>query len=235
MPHNRYFTLDSLEKTSIVTLTEKELQHLTTVMKGEVGDFVEIIDGKGWLGEGKITLLQKGKATIELSKKTHIPPETRPLVLAPAIPFMSHLDFLIEKGTELGADAFWLYPSERSQTISKERLTRLESILIAALKQSGRLYLPRLELFPSLNKVPLTDADYYFGDLEKEAIYPHKPISGQTVFFVGPEGGFTIDETLFLKKHFKATGIKLSPNILRAETAAIVGAAFFSMLRDKSD
>jgi 16S rRNA (uracil1498-N3)-methyltransferase len=199
-----------------------------------VGDFVEIIDGKGWLGEGKITLLQKGKSEIVLSKKTYLPPETRPIILAPAIPFMSHLDFLIEKGTELGADAFWLYPSERSQTISTERLTRLESILIAALKQSGRLYLPRLELFPSLRKVPLIQADYYFGDLEKEATYPHKAISRETIFFVGPEGGYTHDETLFLKKHFKATGIKLSPNILRAETAAIVGAAFFSMLRDKS-
>ncbi len=234
MPHHRFFTLDPLENASHIFLKEKELQHLSQVMRGKIGDMIEIIDGKGWLAKGCIQSLQKQESRIEVLEKTYMPPAKTPLILACAIPLMNHLDFVLEKGTELGVNGFWLYPTTKSQSLSKERLPRLTSLLISAIKQSGQLHLPSIEIFSSLNKVPSNEGSYYFGSLENSAGYPSKIPHHPTILFIGPEGGYTQKEVSFLKENFKATGVKLGSLILRAETAALAGAALFAMLRDSS-
>ena len=70
-----------------------------------------------------------------------------------------------------------------------------------------------------LEKLPL-DIQWYFGDFEGS----NKVEVKEYGFIVGPEGGFSKDELELLKNHAK--GVKLSDNILRAETAAIVSMSF---------
>ncbi len=231
MPHNRFFTEDLLEKNSLIQIREKELQHLVQVMRAKIGDKVEIVDGKGWLAEGIIASLQKQQASIEITKKEFSKGLESKLILACAVPLMNHLDFILEKGTELGVDEFWLHISSKSQSLSKERVPRLQSLIVAALKQSGRLYLPKITFFSSLESIPKNQGSYYFGDLSPKAEYPQISSSQNLILFIGPEGGYTEQEIHFIKTHFSALGIKLSENILRAETAALAGAVLLSIQR----
>ena len=47
------------------------------------------------------------------------------------------------------------------------------------------------------------------------------------VLVVGPEGGFTAEENELFERH-GWPGLRLGPHVLRAETAAIVGAAMMT-------
>jgi 16S rRNA (uracil1498-N3)-methyltransferase len=142
------------------------------------------------------------------------------------------LEWTLEKATELGATEFWLFPGKRSEKkdLSKSQIHRLETILINALKQCGRLYLPKIILKPPLEEWQIPSGSLFFGDFSTTT--PLKKTFDDTVtFFIGPEKGFSPAETLLLREKFKAHPISLHENILRAETAAITVLSQFSLLK----
>lgn len=72
----------------------------------------------------------------------------------------------------------------------------------------------------------------FFGDTQPDAlpfISAWKKIEpkNEAIFFIGPESGFTKEEVSLLKT-FKAQGVKLHPNILRTDTAAIAALTLLS-------
>ena len=139
----------------------------------------------------------------------------------------SNLDWVIEKGTELGAAEFWLFPGMRSEIaeLKSTILTRLNHLAIAAMKQSGRLDLPAIHLKPPLLQWKPIEGTLLFGDLTSEAPYlwTLEPIDTlPAVLFIGPEKGFDPREEEFLRKTLKAKGVCLYRNIFTAETAPLV-------------
>ncbi|NGX39010.1 MAG: hypothetical protein KR126chlam1_00328 [Chlamydiae bacterium] len=67
----------------------------------------------------------------------------------------------------------------------------------------------------------------FFGDLSPEA--PRfTPPSSDLLIFIGPESGFSDEEIALLQGPLKGTGIRLNPNTLRAETAAICALSLVS-------
>jgi len=155
--------------------------------------------------------------------------ETPKIILAQAIPRLNRLDFILEKGTELGMSEIWLYASEYGERkeFTEHQLERMRGVTIAAMKQCGRLHLPKIVMMPLLSKwaAPRTDYALFFGDVSSTAKYfmpsdlPNKSTTG-LVFFIGPESGFSEKETILLKE-FGSKGVKLHPNILRTDTAAL--------------
>lgn len=137
----------------------------------------------------------------------------------------NRLSMLIEKAIEVGATHLFPLTTQRTQMHSFKK-DRIEKIIIEATEQCGRLspaicYEPQtLEQF--LTSPPL-DVSWFFGDFEGGDKRIGPPNYG---FIVGPEGGFSPSEIETLRA--VATGIRLSPHVLRAETAAIVGMCFFS-------
>ena len=138
--------------------------------------------------------------------------------VALAIPILkpANLELAIEKSTELGASAFYIYAADHSEkkSLSENHLRRLRLITISALKQCGRLDLPPLSIYPTLQDLPLIPGTCY-GDLEASA----PPSPSTPLFISGPERGFSDVEIAYLRE--KAEGISLGPNTLRAETAPI--------------
>lgn len=219
MPAHRFF----LENFSLSQLSGDEFHHLKTVMRARVGSTIELVDGKGTLVAATVTSLHSDRATFDITDKQQEPLPTQSVILAQAFTRPSLLDWIIEKGTELGATEFWLFPGEQSEKkeVTPNQMHRLHTLTISALKQSGRLFLPKLEIKPLLCKWKQPPGKLLFGSLEPDA----KPLTpaenSQTIIVIGPEKGFSKHEHTLLEKDLQATGVKLSSNILRAETAAL--------------
>ncbi len=231
MPHNRYYIDAPLEKNGTVHLTDSEWNHLARVSRARKGDAVELINGKGKLALATVQELRKNDAVLvldEIAKEIPPPPQ---LILAQAIPRMNHLEWIIEKGTELNVTNFWLFPGSLSEkdTLSDTQMARLQHLCISAMKQCGRLDLPEIILKPPLSKWVPVDGTLLFGDVSEDAPYlwdahlsnPESPL----IIFIGPEKGFDPKEHDILSTTLKARGVRLHPNILRAETAPLVALA----------
>ncbi|MDR3623749.1 MAG: RsmE family RNA methyltransferase [Chlamydiales bacterium] len=232
MPHERFFYPHEMQEGDIISLPPEEEKHMS-VMRIRPGDSVELVNGCGFLGAA--TLLSSSKKNISLKiTKVDFEKESSPkLIIAQSLPRANRLDFILEKGTELGMHELWLFPGEFSEKkeIGENLLQRMKSITIAALKQCGRLYLPNIRIMPSLSSWDVSElpSSLFFGDTSKDA----KPFINywkdynDLIFFVGPEKGFSANEIeCLLKMHAK--GVKLHESILRTDTASL---AFLSIAK----
>lgn len=193
------------------------------------GDSLNATDGQGnhYFLQIESAKLNSVTARVVEKKKIDQPPFTCSL----AIPVSTgqKLDMIVEKGTELGIGKFILFESARakSQSPPVKKIDRLERITAAAIKQSMRTRLPRIErvgTFESLMAVLKTYDLILFGDIGdssrhvRSTIFEMKPKS--TLIIVGPESGFTDDETSMLAES-GAFGVRIGDHRLRMETAAI--------------
>jgi len=224
MPADRFYT-DS-ELVSNLNLTGTEFHHLAHVMKIREGEEIELVNGKGSLAKAKVISISKHAASLHILSLETSPIGTPYILLA--IPLMrpAKLEYIIEKGTELGADGFYLYPAQHSEknTLSPNQLERLEHIAISAMKQCGRLDLPPIKVLKKLDDVFEMDATFLFGDTktnQNKEIPEKRPL----IFITGPERGFSEKEDQLLEK--KGIGVTLHKNILRAETAPIAALCIY--------
>lgn len=231
MPADRFFNGTSLQSGQKVILDGTEFHHLVNVMRLKEGDNIELVNGQGALAQAYIELVEKKRAQLMIESVKTEQKSTRELILAQTLPRINRLDFIIEKGTELGATQFWLFPGQNSErkTLTEHQLERLQNLAIAAMKQCGRLFLPSLEIKPPLNQWERFNIPAYFGDMRDSAVAFNKIIkhAENAIFFVGPEAGFSEKEIDRLSE-LGARGVKLHPNILRIDTAALVALSVMS-------
>ncbi len=231
MPSERYFCESELaKKGQMVELEGAEFHHLARVMRMREGESVELINGRGALAEALVKKIGKEGAVVEVQSVEFQKQGSAAVILAQALPKLSNLDFILEKGTELGATEFWLFPTDKSvkKELFPNQIERMKALLIAAMKQSGRLYLPKIVFKGSLENWAAERWNFaYFGDVRPEAplflnelMENSQGESSQIIFFVGPESGFTAKEVDELLRR-GVVGVKLHKNILRVETAGL--------------
>lgn len=228
MPHNRYYLDTPFQNNDTVTLIEDEFHHLAHVSRAQQGDLIEIVNGRGQLAQGHLIELRKHEAKLHLVQVTETMNPKIPLILAQALTRMNHLEWIIEKGTELGAAAFWLFPGRLSEKdhLSHPQSARLSHLAISAMKQCGRLDLPSIELKAPLLKWQPMQGTLLFGDVREQAPYLWElglksPLLQPIVLFIGPEKGFDNLEAEFLHNILGAKAMRLHSNTLRAETASL--------------
>ncbi|HEV2189166.1 MAG TPA: 16S rRNA (uracil(1498)-N(3))-methyltransferase [Stellaceae bacterium] len=147
------------------------------------------------------------------------------------------VDWLIEKGTELGVSAFVPVMTERTQPerLNRERLT---AHAIAAAEQSERLSVPEIRLAERLSKLLAAwDASRRLvlcdetggGRPIADAMAEYKP-GAPAALLIGPEGGFAESELDALADLPFVTRAGLGPRVLRAETAALAALAAFQAI-----
>lgn len=226
MPENRFFSEAPLAAPGeCVFLQDAEHHHLFRVMRLEVGDAVELVNGKGALAEAKIEKIGKNQTELTVKTASLAPLPQKSLSLAVPLMRSAKLEWVLEKGTEIGADRFLLFPAERGErdALKENHRARLFAIRVAALKQSGRLFLPSIEEFSSLAALLATVDGLYFGDPEAPPSHDWGKGELTVLFATGPERGFSPEEYAHLAQ--KGKGVRLSPYVLRAETAPLVAAA----------
>lgn len=236
MPAERYFINTDFLPHEFKELSGSEFHHLIHVMRSKKGDAIELINGRGALVQATIKEIARDKATLHIHEIDQAPPSPCRLILAQAFAKQNRLDFILEKGTELGVDEFWLFPGHHSakKECYPSQLERAQSVTIAAIKQSGRLYLPSLLLKPSIEKWNKSSLPtLFFGDLSLLAPMlgaSLKEISSHSfplTFVTGPEGGFSEQEVNLLRS-LGALGVRLHDNILRTETASLMALSLLS-------
>ena len=137
------------------------------------------------------------------------------------------LNFIIQKGTELGVQKFIPILSER--TIVKEvNLERVKKIIVEASEQSNRISVPEiknleplkkfLSQFPKNGCLIFCDINCDKNNLKNIL---SKKIEGPVCVLIGPEGDFSEAERQSIIELDQVCSLSLANNILRAETAAI--------------
>lgn len=229
MPAERYFSNAQFSENQNIFLTDQEFHHLVHVMRSKENDEIELVNGQGQLAKAHLSSIEKKRAIATIDKVETAPQQSKHIILAQAIPRINRLEFILEKGTELGMTDVWLFASEKSERkqFTEHQVERLQAITIAAMKQCGRLFLPKITLVPSIEKWDKKDipSQAFFGDLNPIAPKLGNVLqTGKTqelLFCIGPESGFTEKEVEILI-HKGLKGVNLHSNILRTDTAALV-------------
>ncbi len=234
MPHDRFYIDAPLEKEEVVSLTESELHHLI-VSRARVGQSVELINGKGKLAQATLTAMDKRQALLRIDAVSEARIEPKQIILAQGIPRMDHLEWIVEKGTELGVTAFWLFPGHFSikANLSDNQHIRLKHLILAAVKQSGRLDLPEVMIKPPLEKWEPLNGTLLCAEPSEDAPFlwelqtkPQSPI----ILFIGPESGFDAKELAYMIDVLHAQKVRLHTNTLRTETASLAGLALLQTI-----
>ena len=222
-----FYAPDCKMQYSDYTLSELESKHCIKVLRKVNGDEIELVNGIGGQFECVIIDDHYKKCKVKIMKHTHHEPQEKELHIAMAIPKSSErLEWFLEKATELGITKLSLINCTNSErrTINQNRL---EKIVISALKQSKRFYLPKIENPIPFLKFIENEPNGYIGHCYEGNKTHAKSISQSALILIGPEGDFSIQEV----EEAKQSGyieIELSENRLRTETAAL-SAVFYLM------
>ena len=209
-------------------LNEEESKHCVRVLRKQVGDLIELLDGKGGGYVAEITAANPKKCSLRITRYIFHPPTVSVHLAVAPTKNMDRMEWLVEKATELGCTHVSFLQSKRTErsTVNLERLTK---IAVAAMKQSKRTYLPRLDA-----PVPLADfVRSYPGGWVAHCIDQEKRQelnrSVERRILIGPEGDFTEEEiATALSNGYKA--ITLGEARLRTETAALKSVMMLELL-----
>jgi 16S rRNA (uracil1498-N3)-methyltransferase len=132
---------------------------------------------------------------------------------------MDRIEWLVEKGTELGCTQFTFILTKRSER-TKVNMERIHKIAVSAMKQSKRVYLPILDAPMPLNEFLTKHPGGWVAHCDDALPRDTVDASGPFRMLIGPEGDFTPDEVkATLKANYRA--VTLGDARLRTETAAL--------------
>ncbi|MEM6603350.1 MAG: 16S rRNA (uracil(1498)-N(3))-methyltransferase [Pseudomonadota bacterium] len=219
---SRLFLDIAIEVGQNFELPSEASHHIATVLRAKIGDIIGIFNGVNGEYAAEIKACKKKSVLVYIVAKIreHLPPEDITLFFAPLK--KSPMEYLIQKGTELGCGFFQPIITER--TIVRDiNLERLNRIATEAAEQCHLTALPQIKPAISLLSVleaqrPFLFCDEYGGGEPILRILKNHSVDS---ILIGPEGGFTQTEHDMIKSHQACHAVSLGPRIMRAETAAI--------------
>ena len=228
---HRFYHSNPLDLNQIIILDEFSSHHALRVMRVKVDHFLVLFNGDGFEYRGRVSDINKKTINVEiLSKEKNNNESPISINLFQSISSNEKMDMVIQKATELGVSSIQPIFSSRS-TIklsldrTKKRLTHWRQVLISACEQSGRSKIPTIKSpigFDQVSEGITTNSLNLLlhpDNLEESSNLPNE-YSGDINIFIGPEGGFSQDEVLLLKKQ-NCINIQLGSRILRTETAPL--------------
>jgi 16S rRNA (uracil1498-N3)-methyltransferase len=220
-----------------VELSGSEAHHLSSVRRLDKGDKVELFDGAGAVAAATIAASSNKRVSLLVDEIKILPkPPQAQIVIAVSIAKGSRFDWVIEKCTELGVGRISPIIFERTvkQPKNVNITSRWNNLAIAAAKQSGRVFLPQIDAPAVLtDAIKLLKKDFPQGQFllgspssEVPFLINQSPACNGVIALVGPEGGLTGQEQMFLEDN-GVQSVRFADTILRIETAAV---AFASIL-----
>lgn len=221
---------------SRAVLKDSHADHLLRVLRVRVGQQFEISTGSQ-VFQGTVAAIHDDAVEFELGKE--VPSAALPLsiTLALAIFKFDRMEWVIEKGTELGVSRIIPVIARRTDAhlavASARRVERWQRIALQAAQQCRRAVPPTID--PPMKVDAATtlsgSARILLSETEKALSLRDEleelPSGTDLVFAIGPEGGWTDDELLSFRNR-GWTPVTLGPTILRVETAAIAALALAS-------
>lgn len=230
----RFFISDYTTGSSLVILDRDESHHLRKVLRLQVGEKVELLDGRGKCYQGTIDNLAD-RVEVRLERELASPVESlHPLWVCQGDLKGRKMDELVQRCTELGVQRFIPFHASRSQgRVDQKRQQRKRERWLAtmksACKQSGRLTL--MEIADECSFEILISREHWQADVEKILFWEEEQefrlsslelgrSANPVCLMLGPEGGFTREEVEQARQCGWRTA-SLGSQILRAETATL--------------
>lgn len=230
MKEVRYFYAP--EATTVTELPQDEATHAIRVLRMQPGDELFLIDGNGAFHRAEITLVTNKKCMYKIVETL---PQQRTwnnsihLAIAPT-KMMDRIEWMSEKITEIGFDELSFLSCAFSER-TKLRLDRVEKIVVSAVKQSRKAFMPKLNEIEAFKR---------FIDMERPGRkfichcyeeYPKldlftllndmKSTNDECTILVGPEGDFSVEEVQYALDHGYES-VSLGKSRLRTETAGLM-------------
>ena len=222
----RLYFSDKIKSELVSHLAKDQTHYVKDVMRLQIGGNLSVFNS---LGEWNAVLesYEKDGARIKVLEKTKDQENEKNIWLAFSPIKQNSLNFIIQKGTELGVQKFFPILSERS-IVKEINIKRIQKIIVESSEQSNRISIPEikkieklktfLSQFPKDGCLIFCDINHSQNNLKNIL---SKKISGPVCILIGPEGDFSETERQLILDLPQANSITLSKNILRAETAAL--------------
>lgn len=245
---HHFFTPDQNAESGKLVLRGQDAWHVGHVLRLKAGERVRVSDStdrdclceiaKISADEVELTVLPDAVADSELPLR---------VTLFQGLPKADKMEWILQKGVELGAAAF--APVEMKRCVMKlegsrkeARRERWQKLAESAAKQSGRRILP--EVLPVMSfaaaveaarkmdaiVVPYEAAEGMDGS---RRVLSGLPRGGDVALFIGPEGGFDPAEIRMLEEA-GGSCISLGHRILRTETAGMAALAMITILLEEN-
>lgn len=222
---------------NLYTLNETESKHCIRVLRLNINDQIQLIDGKGGFFTAKIIDSNPKKCIVEIiDTKTEFGKRNHYLHIAIApTKNIDRFEWFLEKATEIGIDEITPIICEHSERKSLNP-ERLEKIIVSAIKQSIKAYKPKLNNLISYVEFISQNSDYkkYIAHCEentKTLLKNDYNKSQNAIVLIGPEGDFSPNEIKLAKQNgFRE--ISLGESRLRTETAGVVACHTINLIND---
>jgi len=219
-----------------VKIAGDDVKHIAKVLRLRGGDEVVVCDGQNTDYYGTIEKIDRDEVWVRLGRAEGTGTEAdTEIILYQAVAKGTKMEFIIQKGTELGVVRF--VPVITSRTIVRmgderdvrKKVGRWQRIAAEAAKQCRRGRIPVVE--PPIGFTSALEAMQKYS----LAILPHAGEKSRSIdsipgvrgdyrniaIMIGPEGGFGEDE-INEAQSMGINTIKIGPRILRTETAGMI-------------
>lgn len=226
-----------------ITILGDLMVHLRDSLRVTTGETLWFSDGAGTRYHTEITSLSPRAVVGRILETIRRPPDHTPrLTLGQALLKSDKMDWVIQKGTELGMYA--LVPIESHHSVVRlkpdrrdHQLARWCRIALEAAQQSEQWCIPTITTpqplaslltqgTPHPTVLMLTERH---GSVSLQTVPLPQQTTENLLLLIGPEGGWSHDE-LTTAQQSGVIPVTLGPSILRAETAAL---AVLSILQSR--
>lgn len=228
MHHFFFFAAPDNIQENTVTLTDEDFRHCIQVLRKNIGDEIDITDGRGKIITAVIETIDKNSCDcrivqVAFQEKKDIPE----ILLTFGMLKSSALENLVRDTVALGVTE--LVPLLMKHSVKpKFNADRLHRIAIESVKQSGNCYCPIIrkpqkfsDWIVSLDRECVKLIADQAASRRISDIYWSTEIKKPVIVLIGPEGGFHPGEmNMAVENGF--IPVNISPYRLRSELAAVV-------------
>lgn len=222
-------------------LPSDEAMHALRVLRMKIGDEMMLMDGQGNYYRAEVTLAHTRHCFYEIKEQL---PQQRQwqghihLAISPT-KMMERVEWMTEKAVEVGIDELSFLNCQFSER-RLVKLSRLEKIVVSALKQSRKAWAPQLNeviSFEQFIQQPRSGRKYIahcYDEVPRTFLFDElqKPSDNiDATVLIGPEGDFSIDEV----RQAVAAGyvsVHLGRSRLRTETAGLSAVMMMQLSRE---
>lgn len=228
---HRFFVDDDLNG-PLIQLPHEETIHAVQVLRITSGNEVVIVNGKGVVVVAQVEKISRKKCTLRTIRRldeTNKRSARIHIAIAPT-KSIDRYEWFLEKATEIGVDRITPLITQNSER-RKVRHDRSLKVLIAAMKQSKRSWLPELDELVSLKEflamdLPESKAFGWFSG-EHRSIMDWYSLQDSLVI-IGPEGDFTVEEAELMQES-ECQPVSIGGMRLRTETAGVAACTWLSL------
>lgn len=211
-------------------LPEEEAAHAVRVLRLQSGDEMMLMDGCGAFHKAIVTVASSHRCKYAIKESF---PQERfwqghlHLAMAPT-KMMERVEWFVEKATEVGIDEISFLDCQFSER-RVVKLPRIEKIVIAAVKQSRKPWVPLVNEMQSFRQFIASHSSgrryiaHCYEEIERTYLFDELRRPSETsdiLVLIGPEGDFSIDEVrMAIDAGF--ISVDLGKSRLRTETACL--------------